>query len=100
MSDVVTRPDHYTEGGIETIDFIESKGMLEDFCTGNAIKYISRAPFKNKLVEDLKKATWYCLYLIMRKNGVPADFAKDRMEEVMNIVEAEYHDANTRFGDE
>lgn len=55
----VTHPSHYTDGGIETIDFIEAKGL--DFCRGNAVKYISRAGKKDpeKEVEDLEKAVWY-----------------------------------------
>ncbi len=58
--DPVAHPSHYTDG-IEVIDYIESKGMAEGFCRGNAIKYISRAGKKDKTkeVEDLKKAVWY-----------------------------------------
>jgi hypothetical protein len=57
--DVVNKPSHYTDGGIETIDFIEAKGL--DFNLGNAVKYISRAGKKDpsKKVEDLEKARWY-----------------------------------------
>ena len=57
--DVVNQPSHYTDGGIETIDFIEAKGL--DFNLGNAVKYISRAGKKDpsKKVEDLEKARWY-----------------------------------------
>ena len=59
MSDPVNHPDHYTAGGVEVIDFIESKGLQNDYCLGNVIKYISRANFKGRLLEDLKKARWY-----------------------------------------
>lgn len=55
--DMVNSPDHYTAGGIETIDFIEAKGL--GYNLGNAVKYISRAPYKGKFLEDLKKAVWY-----------------------------------------
>jgi hypothetical protein len=59
MSDAVNHPSHYTDGGIETIDFIEAKKL--PYHLGNAIKYISRAGKKdqNKTVEDLRKAVWY-----------------------------------------
>ena len=52
-------PDHYRKGGVETIDFIEAKGL--DYNLGNAVKYISRAGLKDptKYVEDLEKAIWY-----------------------------------------
>ena len=57
VNDPVEHPAHYTYGGIETIDFIESKQL--DFCLGNAVKYISRAGHKLDKIEDLKKARWY-----------------------------------------
>lgn len=59
VHDPVTRPAHYTDGGIETIDFIEAKGL--GYHLGNAVKYISRAGKKgtNNGLEDLKKAQWY-----------------------------------------
>ena len=57
--DPVNSPSHYTDGGIETIDFIEAKQL--DFHLGNAVKYIARAGKKDpsKTAEDLKKAVWY-----------------------------------------
>ena len=55
--DPVEHPVHYTRGGIETIDFIEAKGM--NFARGNAIKYLSRAGHKGDELEDLRKAQWY-----------------------------------------
>lgn len=59
MEDIVNRPSHYTDGGIETIDFIEAKKL--PYHLGNAVKYISRAgkKDKSKTVEDLRKAVWY-----------------------------------------
>jgi len=57
--DPVNNPAHYTEGGIETIDYIEAKRL--GYHLGNAVKYISRAGRKgtNPGLEDLKKAQWY-----------------------------------------
>lgn len=59
MSDMVNHPEHYTDGGIETIDFIEAKNL--PYHLGNAVKYVSRAGKKNpeKTIEDLQKAIWY-----------------------------------------
>jgi len=62
--DPVNHPAHYTYGGIECIDYIFALGFGENFCKGNAIKYISRAGHKNNKVEDLKKAVWYLNKLI------------------------------------
>ena len=30
-----------------------------NFCLGNVIKYVMRAPYKGKQIEDLEKAAWY-----------------------------------------
>lgn len=42
---MVNHPPHYTDGGIEVIDYIKAKNL--DFCLGNAVKYISRAGKKS-----------------------------------------------------
>ena len=55
--DNVNSPDHYKVGGIETIDFIEAKGL--NYNLGNVIKYITRADHKANRLEDLQKAAWY-----------------------------------------
>jgi len=60
--DMVNSPPHYTAGGIEAIDAIESalgpEGFLA-YCRGNAIKYIWRAGLKGVYRQDLRKAIWY-----------------------------------------
>lgn len=55
--DMVNSPDHYTQGGIETYDFIRAKKLPYEL--GNVVKYVSRAPYKGNHLEDLKKAQWY-----------------------------------------
>ena len=69
MNGVVNHPDHYTDGGIETIDFIEAKKL--PYHLGNAVKYISRAGKKDpeKTIEDLKKAVWYINRYISKLEG-------------------------------
>ncbi len=69
MKDVVNHPEHYTDGGIETIDFIEAKNL--PYHLGNAVKYISRAGKKDpqKTTEDLKKAVWYINRYISKLEG-------------------------------
>lgn len=61
--DPVHAPSHYTDGGIETIDYLEAKLTREEFvgyCRGNALKYLSRAGKKGDAAEDFAKAAWYC----------------------------------------
>jgi hypothetical protein len=60
----VNHPSHYNHGKIEVIEFIADQGMAQDFCLGNAIKYLSRAKHKGKYKEDLEKARWYVDYLL------------------------------------
>lgn len=62
-------PEHYTYGGIETIDYLYAKMSLEQFegfLIGNILKYVSRQGKKNG-IEDLKKAQWYLNKLIDTK---------------------------------
>lgn len=60
----VNNPTHYNIGSIETIEYLESLGISEDFALGNGLKYLSRYKFKNAPLQDLKKAKWYIDYLV------------------------------------
>ena len=57
VEDPVNHPEHYKVGGIETIDFIESKGL--GYNLGNVVKYITRSDHKGNKLQDLQKAQWY-----------------------------------------
>lgn len=63
VSDPINHPAHYTAGSIEVIDFIEQvvKNYPPEigYHVGNALKYLSRAPLKGNLRQDLGKAGWY-----------------------------------------
>lgn len=65
--DNVNHPAHYKVGGIETIDFIEAKGL--GYNLGNVIKYITRADHKDNTIEDLCKARWYLNREIAKHTG-------------------------------
>lgn len=69
IHDVINHPAHYTDGGIETIDFIEAKRL--GYHLGNVVKYICRAGKKgtNMGMQDLQKARWY-LDRAIEKNEV------------------------------
>ena len=61
MTDAIN-PDHYTFGGIETIDYLEAKLSPEEFagfCRGNVLKYVSRIGHKDADVIEIGKAIWY-----------------------------------------
>lgn len=61
--DDVTHPSHYNQYSFEAIDIIDEvapKYPVEVAMEiGNAIKYLLRAPFKGRLIQDLNKAVWY-----------------------------------------
>lgn len=68
--DPVNAPPHYTEGGIEAIDYIAAKLGHEGFrayCLGNVLKYVSRWQHKDG-EQDLRKAQVYLGWAI---NGKP-----------------------------
>jgi hypothetical protein len=71
--DVVNHPQHYTDGGIEVIDFIEAKRL--GYHLGNVVKYICRAGKKgtNSGMEDLRKAQWYLKRAIERNEVYPSN---------------------------
>lgn len=62
--ELINHPPHYTAGGIEVFDFIESWNLT--FAEGNVLKYVMRAPTKGDEVADLKKARWYLDKLIAK----------------------------------
>ena len=66
MTDMVNRPEHYRQGGVECIEAIESSMGREEFqgyLKGNIEKYVWRYRYKNG-VQDLHKARWYLDRLI------------------------------------
>lgn len=60
--DMINKPPHYNQAGIECIDAIAAatsgKKGIEAVCVSNVIKYLWRYELKNG-VEDVKKARWY-----------------------------------------
>ena len=77
-------PAHYQKGGVECIEAIEasmSKEAFKGFLKGNCIKYIYRYENKNG-AEDLKKAEWYLLRLIVLRED-----EETMAKEIMKITE-------------
>lgn len=66
INDTVNSPNHYTFGKYEVIDVIEDWNL--NFRMANAIKYIARAEYKDKKIEDLEKAVWYLRREIEKEN--------------------------------
>lgn len=71
QADPINNPPHYTDGGIDTITYIEAKRL--GYHLGNVVKYVSRAGKKgtNAGLEDLKKAQWYLSRAIEKNEFSP-----------------------------
>ena len=50
----INHPAHYNQLPHEVIEIVADR----DFCSGNVVKYLMRAPYKGNAVDDLKKARW------------------------------------------
>lgn len=64
IKETVDHPAHYNQGSIETIDLMVEiasgyDNPAESVPISNAVKYLSRAPYKGRKKEDLEKAVWY-----------------------------------------
>ena len=62
--DMVEHPPHYNKFSVEVKDTIKEwvegyKNAYVAYCIGNVLKYLSRAPFKGNMLQDLKKASFY-----------------------------------------
>ena len=83
MNDPIN-PNHYKQGGIESIDAIKAfmdEKAFKGFLKGNCQKYLFRYEQKNGL-EDLKKCQWYLERLI----GVLEEEQRfSSYEEIKNI---------------
>lgn len=93
MADNVFHPSHYTDGGIETIEFIRAKLTAEEFvgyCKGNGLKYISRSGKKGDSAEDLDKAIVYLTWGAERIRQADLDAEKAKrekeLEEYLEVI--------------
>ena len=68
----VSKPEHYTQGSIESIDAIDAmiggQGR-KDFYRASILQYLWRCFDKGDALTDLKKARWYlnCLIEAVKK---------------------------------
>lgn len=60
-------PDHYTVGGIETIDYMVAKATPEElrgYLRLSVIKYLSRVGHKDDALQEYKKAQVFLGWLV------------------------------------
>ena len=76
INTMVDHPPHYNNGNIECIEAIEAMLTPEEYIgylRGNSLKYLWRFRYKNKPIEDLRKARWYEERLISYMLEYPSD---------------------------
>ena len=58
-----TYQGHYSTGGVQTLDLIDSVGDAEAFCRSNILKYASRYDRKGTARKDIIKIIHYAVLL-------------------------------------
>ena len=58
-----TYKGHYSTGGVQTLDLIDSVGDAEAFCRSNVLKYASRYDRKGTARRDIIKIIHYAILL-------------------------------------
>jgi hypothetical protein len=89
-TDLVNRPPHYTSGGVQCIEALESAmsaEQFEGFLRGNALKYLWRYPQKGGL-QDLQKAQWYLARLIAHLSPDPEPWQAAAEHDPQAVAEA------------
>ena len=66
ISDYVdnTYDEHYSEGEVQTLDFIDACGDAPAFCRSNILKYASRYDKKGTPRKDILKIIHYAMLLL------------------------------------
>lgn len=62
VTDVVNKPEHYTNRRRDVFDQMVDlfgKEAMVNYCEITAFKYRMRAGYKNDIAEDINKALWY-----------------------------------------
>ena len=59
-----TYDQHYSEGELQTLDFIEACGDAKAFCRSNILKYASRYDKKGTPRKDILKIIHYAMLLL------------------------------------
>lgn len=75
--EMVNHPEHYNHIPIECIDVIENMS----FNIGTSMKYLWRVDFKEDSKRDMKKAVWYILREMYKREFVDKNFLDEMQKE-------------------
>ena len=85
MQDNVNQPPHYNRKDIEAITAIEASMSEIEFLgylKGNVEKYLWRYGYKDKPIEDLRKAEWYLKKLISMCEEMGSENLKNNFNKI------------------
>ncbi|HAC2026887.1 TPA_asm: DUF3310 domain-containing protein [Listeria monocytogenes] len=88
MSQDNINPQHYQQGGIQTIDVMKAKLTPEEFrghLKATVMKYVVRESMKGG-IEDLQKAQWYLDYLIAFRANIPFK-SRAEIDEILDYYD-------------
>lgn len=90
-NDVVKEPNHYQQGSFEVIDemlIVFGPQKTFDFCVMNSWKYRCRAPFKEKMEQDMDKANRYLEMAREVQKRNPEVAYNDGFGKLANLIKA------------
>ena len=93
MYDNINKPQHYNQGNIECIDFIEEMNLNKTGAIAgslaNVVKYLWRYEDKGKPIEDVKKALWYMERAILVFNkGLGVSTSTHQQQDTQKLNDA------------
>lgn len=92
--DMVNHPSHYNQYTQEVIDtiteWVKDYGSVEGYYVGTVLKYLARAPYKGKKLEDLKKASFYLQeaieYIEKQESSKSAKNGQDFLDDFIKVI--------------
>lgn len=92
--DMVNHPSHYNQYTQEVIDtiteWVKDYNSVEGYYIGTVLKYLARAPYKGKKLEDLKKASFYLQeaieYIEKQESSKSAKNGQDFLDNFIKVI--------------
>lgn len=91
---MVNHPSHYNQYTQEVIDtiteWVKDYASVEGYYIGTVLKYLARAPYKGKKLEDLKKASFYLQeaieYIEKQESSKSAKNGQDFLDDFIKVI--------------
>lgn len=91
---MVNHPSHYNQYTQEVIDtiteWVKDYSSVEGYHIGTVLKYLARAPYKGKKLEDLKKASFYLQeaieYIEKHEESETVKSSKELVDDFIQVI--------------